>query len=316
MERRHHAAEQRSPPRPAALREEHTQAGPAGRAWANAPAARMLPHQGGSRLRTQSQTLQRIFGPWAPAGAGAALAVSAPPVAPFVVQRQVQVGAERMTLLELKRRAMAREGLTRREVDHIFADADGKSWASWSALAIWMAFGQQLMEMDEDKEGEFAVDTRHSHTWETHTIAGIWDAGRVLTAHPTRVAIFNAGTMGAAEAIMPDRFTAWYQVDADRWDATFQGVHYQAEWDPEHRVMDLRTCYPLAGTGMDLLRSDVEKALEMAQADGGYDRFEALILGLAAGNEEITQQVRGYTTKSDDWFARRMGGDKKQDTPH
>jgi hypothetical protein len=315
MERRHHAVEHRSPPRPAAQREEHAPAGPAGRAWANAPAARMLPHQGGSRLRTQRQTLQRIFGPRGPAGAGAALAVSAPPVAPFVVQRQVQVGAQSMTLFALKRQAMARQGLTRREVDHIFANADGKSWASWSDLAIWMAFGQQLMEMDEDKEGEFTVDTGHSHAWQRHTIAGIWDARRVLTAHPDWVAIFNPGTVAQAEAAMPDRFTAWVRVEGDRWDATFQGVHYQAQWAPGHRVMHLLTCYPL-GTGMDVRRSDVEKALEMAQAGGGYDRFETLILGLAAGNAEITRQVREYTTKSDDWFARRMGGsgDKKDST--
>ena len=133
------------------------------------------------------------------------------------------------------------------------ASPDSLNWGR----SYGRATGLRIDDVDQrpprrQSEPPYKISVRNGepHARERHTYEGIWKAGRALTTHPDRVAVFaNEAALQNALRDMPTDADAWWSVDADRKDAEVGGVHYQAILLGD--TMDLTSCYPIGGREYD-----------------------------------------------------------------
>ena len=130
----------------------------------------------------------------------------------------------------------------------------------------------KLRLVEDKKDGDFKIDVKggDDHAFDRHTREGIWGARKVLTAHPSQVAIFDsADALTKALKEAPTKRSAWKEQGGGRVDADVGPVHYQGV--SLGGTVALFSVYP---TDRNYNKKAVEGLLErMIEAGGSFSEF-------------------------------------------
>lgn len=123
-------------------------------------------------------------------------------------------------VIQKKQDTIQLEGGPKKDPDKDDGPTEEEMDAEYARFLADPTLGTSYYEVDPDA-GE-------SHARERHTKEGIWRANAVLTAHTTKVAIFNSDAeFEAALRNMPTVTTEWNAGAGGRYDAQIGDIHYQ-----------------------------------------------------------------------------------------
>jgi hypothetical protein len=199
-----------------------------------------------------------------------------------VIQREIKVGTDSRSVIYWATRLTTlypawnfedtRDGAT------LF---DGQSFDTMDDLKDWVEVEVERLGRDR-AAARWAVlnygvrpQDGSAHAAARHTAAGIWAAGRILTAHPDFVAVFRTQQdFQQALANMPTLRASWqaHPHTPGRYDAEVGGVHYQGT--PLGSDMSLFSCYP---TAPELQYNKTQMGLDLADAVD-LRRFEEVLM--------------------------------------